>query len=355
MPDLTHHPSLKNFSYKLSANRPWTKTKPMRSIVTGVLFLAGCLCVQSSLADSAQITEWKVPFENSRPRDPFVDSLGRVWFCGQAGAYLAYFEPGSAGFKKYDLDDGAAPHNLIIDSQNQIWFAANTLPYIGRLDPETGAVSKFTMPDRTARDPHTLVFDGEGNIWFTAQWSNLIGRLITATGQIDLVHLPDAGSRPYGIRVDSTGHAWAALFGTNKLARVNPETLALELVELPQQGSRPRRLEISDQGVIWYGDYSRGMLGRYDPAAKTFREWQLPGGPGSRPYAMTMDHHQNVWLAEAGSPNRLVEFNTGKQAFDRVVDVPNAQGSIRHMYFDGVTQSIWFGEDSNYIGRLRIP
>ena len=327
----------------------------MRLFAITILFLAGFTGTSTGLAAGAELNEWPVPYEHSRPRDPAVDSLGRVWFCGQAGSYLAYLDPDPGAFKKYDLADGANPHNLIIDHYDQIWFAANTLPYIGRLNPKSGVITKYPMPDTTARDPHTLVFDPKGNIWFTAQWSNLIGRLNTDTGKVDLVNLPDPGSRPYGIKTDATGQPWVVLFGTNKLATVDTETLVLELVELPHKGSRPRRLEIDADGGIWYGDYSRGMLGRYDPGSRTFQEWPLPGGSGSRPYGMAMDHRQHIWLAESGSPNRLVEFDVGKQAFDTVVDAPNSGGSIRHMYFDRGTQSIWFGEDTNFVGRLRIP
>ena len=327
----------------------------MRAVAISILLLASCLSAPAVHAGGAEIVEWAVPYEHSRPRDPAVDSLGRVWFCGQSGGYLAYLEPGSGEFRKYPLADGAGPHNLIIDEHDQIWFAANTLPYIGQFDPESGAVTKYPMPDATARDPHTLVFDRKGSIWFTAQWSNLIGRLNTDTGEVDLIALPDSGSRPYGIKVDADGQPWVALFGTNKLATVDPGTLEIEIVELPRSKSRPRRLEINSDGVIWYGDYSRGMLGRYDPFSKSFQEWLLPGGSGSRPYGMAMDHRGHIWLAEGGSPNRLAEFDITKQAFETVIDAPNAGGSIRHMYFDAGRQSIWFGEDTNFIGGLRIP
>ena len=141
----------------------------MRTVAITILFLASCLGSPAGLASGVEISEWKVPYGNSRPRDPFVDSLGRVWFCGQAGGYLAYLEPGSGEFKKYQLADGAGPHNLVIDEHDQIWFAANTRPYIGRLDPKSGEVTKYPMPGATARDPHTLAFDRRGNIWFTAQ------------------------------------------------------------------------------------------------------------------------------------------------------------------------------------------
>ena len=41
----------------------------------------------------AQITEWTVPWERTRPRDPYVDGQGRVWFVGQEGNYVATLDP----------------------------------------------------------------------------------------------------------------------------------------------------------------------------------------------------------------------------------------------------------------------
>ena len=139
---------------------------PMRSIFVFFVFLL--LNTASSFAFAVEIQEWAVPFENSRPRDPYVDNLGRVWFCGQAGGYLAYLNPQTGEFKKYDLEQGVRPHNLIIDKENNVWFAANTKPFIGKLNPDSGIIEKYPMPASTATDPHTLVFDSLGNIWFTA-------------------------------------------------------------------------------------------------------------------------------------------------------------------------------------------
>jgi len=308
----------------------------------------------ASFAAELQVTEWEVPYPQTRPRDPYVDSTGRVWFCGQAGAYLANLDPRSGVFTRFDLADGAAPHNLIIDERDRVWFAANTLPYIGRFDPVRDEMLKYQMPSPQTRDPHTLVFDDTGNVWFTAQWSDRIGRLNKASGEIDLVALPERGMRPYGIKIGPRGRPWIVLFGTHRLANIDPDSLSLQLVDLPDRRSRPRRLEIDAAGNIWYGDYSRGMLGRYAPDTGNFDEWPLPGGADAAPYGMALDGLGNVWVAEAGTPNRLVAFDQEQGAFTHVIDVPNARGSIRHMYFDARTDSIWFGEDSNYIGRLRL-
>jgi len=56
-----------------------------------------------------EIREWQVPWEQSRPRDPFVDAQGRVWFVGQVGNYVARLDPGTGQFRRFELEDGALP------------------------------------------------------------------------------------------------------------------------------------------------------------------------------------------------------------------------------------------------------
>lgn len=57
-------------------------------------------------SDAATITEWEVPWEDTRPRDPYVDSQDRVWFVGQRGNYAAYLTPSDGTFERFDLPEG---------------------------------------------------------------------------------------------------------------------------------------------------------------------------------------------------------------------------------------------------------
>jgi len=57
-----------------------------------------------AVPDTVLINEWLVPWERTRSRDPFVAPDGRVWFCGQAGGYLAVLDPDTG-----DDEDGAVP------------------------------------------------------------------------------------------------------------------------------------------------------------------------------------------------------------------------------------------------------
>jgi len=258
-------------------------------------------------------------------------------------------------FKRFEVADGTHPHNLIIDDEGFVWYAGNRNAHIGKLDPRDGSITRFPMPDPEARDPHTLVFNQEGNIWFTVQGGNFIGFLDTTTGDVRLVSVPTSGARPYGIKVDGQNQPWVVLFGTNKLATVDPSTFELVEIELPESGSRPRRLEITEDRLIYYVDYSRGYVGLYNPSTQAFKEWTLPGGKNSRPYGTAMDVHEIIWVAESGlDPNRLVGFDPEAEEFFSITEIPSGGGTIRHMYFHPPTREIWFGTDTNYIGRAII-
>jgi len=303
------------------------------------------------------INEWTVPWTRTRPRDPYLDRQGRVWFVGQTGHYVAMLDPANGEFKRYELAPGTGPHNLIVDSAGMIWYSGNRASHIGRLDPRDGSITRYPMPDSTARDPHTLILDRSGDIWFTVQGGNFIGKLTVSTGQVRLVKVPTPRARPYGIMMDPAGRQpWVVLFGTNKIATVNPATFELTEFPLPRPEARPRRMAITSDGAVWYGDYAGGMLGRFDPRTKRVEEWPLPGGAGARPYAVTVDDQDRIWVVETGSqPNRFVGFDQGTKQFFSQTDVPSGGGTVRHMVFHAPTRAIWFGTDANTVGRAVLP
>jgi virginiamycin B lyase len=317
--------------------------------------LGACvLWLAAAAAAAGSISEWQVPWPDTRPRDPYVAPDGKVWFCGQKGGYLARFEPQTGEFKRFELDKGEGPHNLIIDTQGFVWYAGNLTGHIGRMDPQTGAITRFPMPDPRAVDPHTLTWDGKGDIWFTVQGGNFVGRLATKTGKVDLIEVPTPGARPYGIVVDEQDRPWIVLFGTHKLATVDPATLRLTEIPLPREEARPRRLALTSDGSVWYVDYNGGMLGRYTPADGSFREWPLPGGTRSRPYGMGADDRGRLWIAESGlSPNQLTGFDTATSQFLPGIEMDS--GTVRHMYFHPESRTLWFGTDTNFLSRFQVP
>jgi virginiamycin B lyase len=194
-----------------------------------------------------------------------------------------------------------------------------------------------------------MVFDGKGNIWFTSQGSSRIGRLNMQSGKVDLINPYDQPANPYGIVMGPKGDLWVALLRVGLIARVDPNTLEVTRFKEGDEKSRSRRLEVTSDGMVWYGDEARGMFGRINPATGEVKEWPMPGGPESRPYAVTKDDRGRIWISETGAEKRLVGFDPKTERFFANIPV---SGTIRHMFFDSKTKLLWFGTDANKIGRI---
>ncbi|NNL88594.1 MAG: lyase [Marinicaulis sp.] len=302
------------------------------------------------------IQEWEVPYEKSRPRDPFAESENSVWFVGQKTGYLAHLDVMSGEFKKIDLKDGSGPHNLIVGSDGIVWYAGNRTALIGRYDPATEEIEEIPMPDPAARDPHTLVFDkGEENIFFTLQGANMIGRMNIETREVTLVNSKTERSRPYGIKVAPNGDVYVVLLGTNKMAHIDPDTMALTEIDLPREEARPRRMEITTNGRVWYVDYAKGYLGAYDPATEEFEEWAFPQGAEARPYGMASDASGTIWAVATGvDPNMFMGFDSETETWISATPVPSGGGTLRHMHYHEPSGAVWFGADTNTIGRAIV-
>ncbi|MGH9380780.1 MAG: virginiamycin B lyase family protein [Thermoanaerobaculia bacterium] len=311
---------------------------------------------QAAEGPAAEIREWEVPWEQTRPRDPYVAPDGRVWFVGQRGDYLAVFDPTTEQFRRFDLADGVGPHTVVVDDRDRPWYAGNHAAHIGRLDPDSGDITLYPMPDPAARDPHTMTFGRDGSLWFTVQGGNFVGRLSPENGEVELISVPTGGARPYAIVTGADGTLWVALFGTNKLARVDPGTRKLEEIALPRTEARPRRLGLTRDGAVWYTDYAHGYLGRFDPATGEAQEWHTPGGADARPYAIAVDDRDRIWFVETGpEPNRLVGFDPKSGEYFSVEEIASGAGAVRHMVFHAPKRVIWFGTDANTLGRAAIP
>jgi len=330
------------------------------SIFISMFAILGCTTTITHGAQAelnpVDITEWKVPWEQTRPRDPYVDQHNRVWFVGQQGDYIAILDFEAGMFEQYPLEPGTGPHNLIVDKQGLVWYAGNRAAHIGKLDPMTGHITKYAMPNSSAGDPHTLVFGKPNEIWFTVQQGNYVGRLAMDTGSVLLTPLLTQNARPYGIVVDASHRPWFTEFGTNKLGTIDSVTKSVKEISLPRTEARPRRLAITSDSAIWYVDYAEGYLGKIIPTTLKVQEWRVPGGEGARPYGMTVGDKDRVWFVETAlHPNRLVGFDTKTQEVISITNIESGGGTVRHMVYHQPTQTIWFGTDTNTIARATLP
>lgn len=327
------------------------------AIAVSLTVLIAAVLPEQSLAQElnpVQIDEWPTPWQG-RGRDPYAAGPDEIWFVGQRGHYLARFTPSTEEFFKVDLPAGTGPHNNIVQSNGLVWYSGNAIgEIIGYYDPASDKLTTIDVPG--ARDPHTLVFDrNEENIFFTVQGGNQVGRLHLADRSIELVDVPTPGSRPYGIRIAPDGTPWIVLLGTNKLAKLDPDSMELSEIELPDADSRPRRLEISSDGRIWYADWTLGSIGLYDPATGRFDDFELPSGSDARPYGMASDELDRVWVVATGpQPNLFVGFDTDAEEIVSITEIPSGARSVRHMDYEQNSGAVWFGTDTEMIGRAIV-
>ncbi len=309
---------------------------------------------EKALPALLEFKEWTVPWENTRPRDPYVSPDGTVWFVGQVGNYVARLNPETGKMKKFDIP-GAGPHTVVVSQEGIPWYAGNKDKHIGRMDPDSGEVTLFPMPDGI-KDPHTMGWTSHGNLWFTAQWSNYIGKLDTETGKVEKIALPRDNMRPYGLVVGPDDRPWIAFMGENATGTINPHTMALEVIKTPTEDSLIRRIGMSSDGRIWWGDNAMGHIGVYDPKSRSMQEWATPGGEAAGIYALAVDDKDRVWYVETGlQPNRFVGFDTETEQFISVDEVPSGGMTIRHMVFDEKSNAIWFATDANTVGKVVVP
>lgn len=322
---------------------------------TIVLLFGLAATFPDAAADTVDIREWLVPWQKTVPTDAWVDARGRVWFVGSKGDYIANFSQQTNEFNRYDLRKGTGPAALLVDDDRNLWFASNRRRFIGILSPGTGRITEVEMPDRKAKELRSLTFDRNGDVWFTAEDGNFIGRVHVADNEVSLIPIATGNARPFGIAISSTNEPWVAASGRNLLLRVDPATLSIEEIEMPGENSRPRRIVITSDDQVWYADHDRGLLGRYDPERRQFTEWSMPGGEDSRPYGMAVDRNDRIWIVETGSvPNRLVGFDTGIGSFLTETEIPSGAGSVSHLHYVEAAGEIWFGTETNYIGRAIV-
>lgn len=324
-------------------------------IITALTLVGLIGAATSARGQAVDIREWLVPWEDSEPAEPMVGPRGRVWFVSTEEDFVTNFSPASGNFNRYDLRSGTEPSGLLVDDERNLWFVSGRRPAVGKLIPGTGRVVEYEIPERRARDPRMMIFDRSGNIWFTISRDNYIGRLEIAGGEILTMPVPTRDAAPYGMAIDSQNQVWIAASATNLLLRIDGSMQSIAEFSMPSEEARPRRVVVSSDDKVWYTDFRRGRLGRFDPVTGNFTEWLMPGGDDSRPFGMAIDRSDRIWIVETGgTPNRLVGFDTGIGSFLTETSIPSGAGSVSQLNYHEPSGEVWFGTQTNYIGRAKV-
>jgi virginiamycin B lyase len=265
----------------------------------------------SERADGPAIQRFDVP-DGAGPHDVAPATDGGVWFTAQHAGYLGHLDPKTGEVTRVPLGGGSRPHGVITGPDDAAWVTDGGLNAIVRVDGQSRQVRRFPLPaDRGDANLNTATFDGDGTLWFTGQ-NGVYGRVDPASGRLDVYDAP-RGAGPYGITTTPDGQVYYASLAGSHIARIATDSGQATVIEPPTEGQGARRVWADRQGRVWVSEYNGGRLGRYDPETGDWREWPLPGDQ-PQPYAVFVDDAGMVWLSDFGS-DRLVRFDPASETF----------------------------------------
>ena len=312
--------------------------------------LAALLTLIPTLADSQESTYYDVP-KGDYPHDVAASPSGPVWYAGQRLGVAGRLDPASGQVERIPLGKNSAPHGVIVGPDGAPWFTDGGQNAIVRVDPATKAVKVWPLPPE--RMPYTnlntAAFDGKGRIWFTGQ-NGIYGRLDPQSGGMRVWDAPE-GRGPYGITGTPKGDIWFVSLAGSYLANVDLETGAATVYEPPTKDQGARRVWSDSKGRLWISEWNSGNVSVYDPAAKSWKQWKLPGDR-PRAYAVWVDPDDKVWLSDWAA-NAVVRFDPETETFESFPsDRPDS--NVRQMH--GRKDEVWIAESgTERIRLIRYP
>ncbi len=238
---------------------------------------------------------------------------GPVYYTAQSTGKLGILNPVTGKYDEVALGARSSPHGVVVGPDGAPWITDGGQNAIVRVDPVTRQVRKFPLPaDSGYANLNTLTFDRKGRVWFTGQ-SGIYGKVDPATGEVKVWQAP-RGSGPYGIATTPAGDVYYASLAGNHIARIDVESGEATVIEPPTPKQGARRVWSDSRGRIWVSYWNTGQVGMYDPAARTWREWKLPGN--AHAYSVWVDDRDSVWLTD-WSVNAIVRFDPVTEKFER--------------------------------------
>ncbi len=101
-------------------------------------------------AKTLQLSVYRTPIPNSRPRRGRVDQQDRLWFGEYAGNAIGMFDPKTERILEWMLPTPwAEPYDVAVDKSGMAWTGSMLSDRVSRLDPQSGQITEFLLPRST--------------------------------------------------------------------------------------------------------------------------------------------------------------------------------------------------------------
>src|ERR671913_157525 len=260
--------------------------------VASVAALAVVLGATLSAAQAApvgKLTQFRVPTDNSLPRDITVGSDGNLWFTEGNDIFTPGPDPNGGGtthhnigritptgeIDEFRIEEGIGPTqcfclpNDIVQGPGDVLYFTTNNPGLGRITTG-GEILPFVAPNNSAANGSGIAAHGD-DVWYADFNNDSLWRYDTTGPDIGFTQFPVP--EPSDVAVDEAGIVWFAATSDQAIGRLDPAT----------------------------GNATLTPTGELDPDTNTVREFPLTDNPGPQDIAAAPDG--SVWFTQTTEGN----------------------------------------------------
>jgi virginiamycin B lyase len=292
----------------------------LRLIALAVASAAALAVVLGATLSAAQaapvgkLTQFKVPTDNSQPRDITVGSDGNLWFTEGNEVFTPGPDPDGGGtfhrnvgritptgnIDEFRIEDGIGPTqcfcllNDIVQGPGDVLYFTTNNPGLGRITTR-GEILPFVAPDNSAANGSGIAAHGD-DIWYADFNNDSLWRYDTTLASFTQFNVPE----PSDVAVDEAGIVWFAATSDQAIGRLDPETGNVTLTQTDTLV--PRGITVAADGDVWFSArFVPQGVGELDPDTNDVREFPLTDNPGPQDIAASPDG--SVWFTQTTEGN----------------------------------------------------
>ncbi len=184
----------------------------------------------------------------------------------------------------------------------------------GGVNPN-GSVSKFS-PDGKALSPKAgyvstlnrvqgTTSDQDGNIWMASYYGDAVHVFPRGRPFTNYPSYADSNTKPFHIVVDDAGAAYVSYTGTSNLSKLTYSGSGPQKVFTRSLGtdSNPKGIGLDTEGNVWATAGAESKIYAYDTDGNLIGAFS--GGGITGPWGLSVDSHDNVWVANFGPSEQL--------------------------------------------------
>ena len=282
--------------------------------VAALAVVLGATLSAALAAPVGKLTQFKVPTNNSQPRDITVGSDGNLWFTEGNEVFTPGPDPDGGGtfhrnvgritptgeITEFRIEDGIGPTqcfcllNDIVQGPGDVLYFTTNNPGLGRITTD-GDILSFVAPDNSAANGSGIAAHGD-DIWYADFNNDSLWRYDTTLDSFTQFNVPE----PSDVAVDEAGIVWFAATSDQAIGRLDPETGNVTLTQTDTLV--PRGITVADDGDVWFSArFVPQGVGELDPDTNEVREFPLTDNPGPQDIAASPDG--SVWFTQTTEGN----------------------------------------------------